>query len=337
MRAKRSKKYRKLMHQYELAFGFREPYQVLVDSNFLRAVSSFKMELIPALERTLQGKVKPCPARSLRLWLRSLQILRLANPTGPFIFPLPQKFPSVTALTTKILRQSMRLTVSSLSLSPTPDAKKNKEHYTLATADPPAAKKTDKNDSSQQRKRKRDEEREEERAMRRAKSLRIRARSIPGVPIIYVKRSVMVLEPMSTPSEAIRDGVELSKLRAGLDAEPSLGKRKREAPAEGVAAPEKKKISGLKKAKGPNPLSMKKSKKKAEPSGPSNPSKTEKSQLDTTGPKDVTADAAEHQEVDEAGAAKTKRRRRHHRGGAREGNEDAAPSAESGHAVEVDA
>ena len=29
MRAKRSKKYRKLMHQYELAFGFREPYQVL--------------------------------------------------------------------------------------------------------------------------------------------------------------------------------------------------------------------------------------------------------------------------------------------------------------------
>jgi hypothetical protein len=60
MRAKRSKKYRKLMHQYEMAFGFREPYQVLVDSNFLRAVHSFKMELIPALERTLQGKVKPC-------------------------------------------------------------------------------------------------------------------------------------------------------------------------------------------------------------------------------------------------------------------------------------
>jgi hypothetical protein len=29
MRAKRSKKYRKLMHQYEMAFGFREPYQVL--------------------------------------------------------------------------------------------------------------------------------------------------------------------------------------------------------------------------------------------------------------------------------------------------------------------
>jgi hypothetical protein len=30
-----------------------------VDSNFLHAVHSFKMDLIPALERTLQGKVKP--------------------------------------------------------------------------------------------------------------------------------------------------------------------------------------------------------------------------------------------------------------------------------------
>lgn len=90
MRAKRSKKYRKVMQQYELAFGFREPYQVLgmsysrplpglslagslfakalflfffsllVDSHFLRAVHSFRMDLIPSLERTLQGKAKPC-------------------------------------------------------------------------------------------------------------------------------------------------------------------------------------------------------------------------------------------------------------------------------------
>lgn len=68
------------MHQYELTFGFREPYQVLgtgfyhlviasttmltcyltVDSNFLAAVHQFKMDLLPALERTLQGKPKPC-------------------------------------------------------------------------------------------------------------------------------------------------------------------------------------------------------------------------------------------------------------------------------------
>lgn len=222
-------------------------------------------------------------------------------------------------------------------LSPTPGTKKNKEHYTLATADPPAAKKADKNDSAQHRRRKREEEREEEQAMRRAKSLRIGARSIPGVPIIYVKRSVMVLEPMSTPSEAIRDGVELSKLRAGLDAEPTLGKRKRETGGDGDAAPEKKKKPGMKKIKGPNPLSVKKSKKKVEPSGPAKSSQKDQSQPDRAGPKEAVADASEKPEGEESATAKTKRRRRHHKGGPREGNDDGIPSADPGHAMEVDA
>lgn len=223
-------------------------------------------------------------------------------------------------------------------LSPTADAKKNKEHYTLATADPPAAKNTDKSDSTQQRKRKRDEEREGERAMRRARSLRIGARSIPGVPIIYVKRSVMVLEPMSTPSEAVRDGVELSKLRAGLDVEPTLGKRKREAGGDGAADPEKKKKPGMKKVKGPNPLSMKKSKKKVEPSGSANTPKKEKerSQSDAAEQQAVGTDAPEKPEGDGV-ATKTRRKRRHNKGGPRDGNEDAMPSTDSGHAMEVDA
>jgi U3 small nucleolar RNA-associated protein 23 len=129
----------------------------------------------------------------------------------------------------------------------------------------------------------------------------------------------MVLEPMSTPSENVRDGVERGKFRAGLD-DPSLGKRKREDEAEPLA-----KIPGLKKAKGPNPLSVKKSKKKTE-SGPSTTSKKQKSQ-DT--PKE-SGDA----DAEESGAPKTKRRRRHHKG-AREENEDAP--ADAGQATEVDA
>lgn len=40
MRAKRSKKYRKVMHQYELAFGFREPYQVLGMSHRMDAIAT---------------------------------------------------------------------------------------------------------------------------------------------------------------------------------------------------------------------------------------------------------------------------------------------------------
>jgi U3 small nucleolar RNA-associated protein 23 len=202
-------------------------------------------------------------------------------------------------------------------LSPNAEVKKNKEHYILATADAPV-KKVDKNDA--QRKRKRDEEREEERALRRSQMLRLRARQIPGVPIIYVKRSVMVLEPLSTRSETVRDGAEKAKFRYGLD-DPSLEKAEEE---------ETKKKRGP-KVKAPNPLSVKKSKKKE--TGPAK----EKSQKKVAEDDDVP----EKEDGDDAGAAKPKRRRRHHKSGAAfsNDNDDAAPLAETGPesgAMEVD-
>lgn len=58
MRGKRAKQYRKLMQQYQLAFGFREPYQVLVDADMLIDTDQFKMDMLGGLERTLQGEVK---------------------------------------------------------------------------------------------------------------------------------------------------------------------------------------------------------------------------------------------------------------------------------------
>jgi hypothetical protein len=57
MRGKRSKQYRKLMHQYELTFGFREPYQVLLDAEIIQDAGRFKMDLLKNLERTLHGQV----------------------------------------------------------------------------------------------------------------------------------------------------------------------------------------------------------------------------------------------------------------------------------------
>ena len=59
IRGKRSKQYRKLMHQYELTFGFREPYQIIVDAKIVEDAARFKMDLPTALERTLHGKIKP--------------------------------------------------------------------------------------------------------------------------------------------------------------------------------------------------------------------------------------------------------------------------------------
>jgi hypothetical protein len=60
MRGKRSKQYRKLMEQFSMTFGFREPYQILVDAEMVKDSCRFKMDLVASLERTVHGKVKAC-------------------------------------------------------------------------------------------------------------------------------------------------------------------------------------------------------------------------------------------------------------------------------------
>ncbi|KAG8775839.1 hypothetical protein FRC15_000296, partial [Serendipita sp. 397] len=59
MRQKRAKAYRKLMAMYELSFGFRQPYQVLVDSGMCITAQDHKIDLVKQLETVLQGKIKP--------------------------------------------------------------------------------------------------------------------------------------------------------------------------------------------------------------------------------------------------------------------------------------
>ncbi|KAL4890548.1 hypothetical protein BDV59DRAFT_194889 [Aspergillus ambiguus] len=319
MRAKRSKKYRKLMHQYELAFGFREPYQVLVDSNFLHAVHAFKMDLIPALERTLQGKVKPLLTKC------SLAAIMATQPTNPRTnTPFrPAHLPPPTILPLRHCSHNdsdapIDETSCLLSLlSPSADAKRNKEHYTLATADPPMPKETATTKPSQAaaagRKRKRGEaEVRAEAALQRARTLRASARAIPGVPIVYVKRSVMILEPMSSLSEGLREGYEMGKFRAGLNDE------------EKTAGGEKTAKKKAKKVKGPNPLSVKKPKKRAvEKPAAGERRRDEESQAQAQAP-------SREGEVEDP-APKPKRRRRHHRSKADEGagGDDDGPPVEA--------
>lgn len=129
----------------------------------------------------------------------------------------------------------------------------------------------------------------------------------------------MVLEPMSNPSEVIREGVESSKFRAGLDAEPSLNEQKPE-------TEELKKIPGLKKAKGPNPLSMKKAKKRTD-----TPASTQKKPQ-------AFEEGQDNGDGEESGVAKSKRRRRHNKSGPRDGGEDAeaGPTTDAIEAMETD-
>ena len=52
MRAKRSKKYRKIMHQYELTFGFHEPYQVLGTLDYYNQLRTYVYHAVRANNRT---------------------------------------------------------------------------------------------------------------------------------------------------------------------------------------------------------------------------------------------------------------------------------------------
>ena len=101
-------------------------------------------------------------------------------------------------------------------------------------------------------------------------------RGIKGVPLVFVKRSVMVMEPMAAGSVHAREGIEREKFRSGLKTRGTgvLGKRKLnedgKVPVAGESQEAKSIAEGDERAgkkrrtkgpKGPNPLSVKKSKK----------------------------------------------------------------------------
>jgi U3 small nucleolar RNA-associated protein 23 len=238
------------------------------------------------------------------------------KPYRPLFLPPPTELPlrhcSHNADSTPIDEIDCLLSL----LSPSPEVKKNKEHYILATAEP-LLRKTNPNEPK--RRWKTEEDKKEEEAMARSKKLRSLARTIPGVPIIYVKRSVMVLEPLSNSSEMVRDGHERGKFRAGLDdVDPALGKRKRDGEADDVSETEEPKKKRGPKVKGPNPLSVKKAKKRPEAPAPKKVKKVE-----VRAEADAGADAAE---------AKPKRKRRHNKGIPREFD-----GLDESEAMEVDA
>lgn len=186
---------------------------------------------------------------------------------------------------------------------------RNKEHYILATAEPVALPHDDvKSDNPRTR---RQAEALMEERNEKALALRSAARAVPGVPIIYVKRSVMVLEPFSTPSEKVRLGVEKSKFKIGMEAALDVVsglKRKREDEEEGPSATSKDRHA--KKAKAPNPLSMKKPKRREKPKPEEQGKRKDKKQDQEQesrddGAEDKTADAEGEQSV------KKKRKRKH--------------------------
>lgn len=144
------------------------------------------------------------------------------------------------------------------------------------------------------------------------KEVRAKMRRIPGVPLIYISKSVVLMEPMTSATEEHREREEKSKFKLGLKGQrkPDAGeKRKREdddekddkSIATEAQLPKKRRQKGPKQ---PNPLSMKK--KKTDTSKP-RPGSEKKSR--PAEPKESQSGVADA--PDDEGAAPKKRRRKH--------------------------
>ncbi|TKA65012.1 hypothetical protein B0A49_08127 [Cryomyces minteri] len=266
MRGKRSKQYRKLMHRYELSFNFRAPYQVLLDDEIIRDSERFKMDLLGGLERTLHGAIKPmitqCSVHALYTTHADTAATKSAwldvarKCETRRCGHTPSTNSTTTTITSSSSAPSTRDCITSVVGST------NKNRYIVASQDA---------------------------------EVRARCREVPGTPIVYIRRSVMIMEPMAEASVGVREREERGKVRSGVGrgapssgtttpkstakvATTVMGKRKRDADehqgsergngrddadsrdeARGAAPSLQKRRKG---PKGPNPLSVKKTAKK---------------------------------------------------------------------------
>lgn len=164
-------------------------------------------------------------------------------------------------------------------------------------------------------------------------------RGIMGVPLVYINRSVMIMEPMAGATAEMREKEEKVKFRDGLKGRGSGSqgmKRKREDDGEEKEignetsdAAAKKKSKYGKGPKGPNPLSVKKAKKKVEGESAA-PDKKQSYGEAESGDALAVAPTADGSEP----SSKKKRRRKHKSGN--EGGESEVVGAAAGDA-EADA
>ena len=91
--------------------------------------------------------------------------------------------------------------------------------------------------------------------------IRRKLRRIPGVPLVHISRSVMVMEPLSDASARVSKRKEISKLYEGLNSSKKITSKHAETKKEPQEEDKKPKQRGPRGPKGPNPLSMKKRKR----------------------------------------------------------------------------
>lgn len=267
MRGKRSKQYRKLMEKFAFAFDFRQPYQVLLDAAIIQDSAKCKMRLGAMLEGTLHGEIKPMITQCCIRHLYTSPATTAEEKRDKDAWIEVAKAAERRRCGHHELEHPLSTLECMQSVVDPKGSGTNRHRYVVASQD---------------------------------LEVRQKMREIAGVPLVYINRSVMILEPMAAKSEKVREADEKGKIRAGLKggrpASSSALKRKRDDEdeaeldvdvpdrARAIAAaggtqqathtgPVPKKQRKAKGLKGPNPLSVKKTKK--EPSKASAARETE--------------------------------------------------------------
>ncbi|KAJ3326002.1 WD repeat-containing protein 34 [Boothiomyces sp. JEL0866] len=199
---KRQKKTKKNMQIYGHSFGFRQPYQFILDGNFLHVARLTGKKL----EETLPAFIG-AETRLMTTYCVYAELKKLGadfRPTAAYAKKLEKRRcthnPAVTAA--ECIKEII--------------GESNKNNYCVASQDV---------------------------------ELRRHFGKIPGIPLVYINKSVIILEPPSKATLERSKELEIQKIQPDLPK-----KRKLEEEPE---APKKKK-------KEPNPLSVKKKKPKAE-------------------------------------------------------------------------
>lgn len=305
MRQKRAKAYRKQMSYYQMNFKFREPYQLLVDDEIVLESCRVKLDLVKALERTIQAECKPMITQCcMEALYRSENAQAIA---------LAKNF--------ERRRCGHRPAPKGRAAVEAAEAYANKVKQAEARGDEPPKKPDDgsrkPHDCLWEVIVHNNQNKHRYVVATQKDKLRNRLRRIPAVPMLYLSRSVMVMEPMSQITERARAMIEQNKLNQGLN-DPQLKKKTASNDAENsdsdgdkeeeeeIKRPKPKPKAGPKQ---PNPLSIKKKKKTATGGAP------QQQKL----PETTTAGEGENGVTGEGG--KKKRRRRTHGGSKNNGDE----------------
>jgi len=247
------------MGVYQHSFGFREPYQIIVDGNFIKVAQNSRLDYKSMLQETVVGKTRIMTTNCVINELRTLG----------------EDFMGA-ALAAKRL-EKRRCTHGGNPVNAADCIKEiigdtNQFNYCVATQD---------------------------------LSLRDYLRRIPGIPLIYINRSVMILEPPSPATTNKVKEIEYNKT-VPTNYESTIIKNNTETPED---APKSKKRKGPKQ---PNPLSCKK--KKVNP---------QQQQQQQNKKKKEEEEKEKEEETVEVEKPKKRRRRRNKKKKTTENNDDA--------------